>query len=85
MPQVSEQQLVNLAVAMVPHVSGVAVGTTDKKARIEQTKLAYLESLESAEVFLADLTLERVTTTTTAGPSDLMKQEVVWQRWEQVT
>lgn len=83
-PGVSEQQIVNLAVAMLPHVAPTAPGAASKKARISEAKCAFLESAENAHVFLADLTLERVTATTPTGPSDLMKQEVAWQRWEPV-
>lgn len=86
MPQVTEQQIVNLAVAMIPHVAGTSASGTSasKKVRIEGLKGVFLESLVNACVFLVDLTLERVTANTPTGPSDLMKQEVVWQRWEPV-
>jgi hypothetical protein len=83
-PSVTEQQIVNLAAAIVPHVSGAAGGAQNKRVRIEGAKGAFLESVDKAHVFLADLTLERVTANTPTGPSDLMKQEVVWQRWEPV-
>jgi hypothetical protein len=85
MPQVTEQQIVNLAAAIVPHVAGAPGVAQNKKVRIEGAKGAFLESVEKAHVFLADLTLERITANTPTGPSDLMKQEVVWQRWEPVT
>ena len=84
LPQVTEQQLVNLAAAMIPHLTPATAGTGNKKVRIDGAKCAYLESVDNAHVFLADLTLERITATTPTGPSDLMKQEVVWQRWESV-
>ncbi|MGO9400635.1 MAG: SDH family Clp fold serine proteinase [Xanthobacteraceae bacterium] len=84
MPAVQPQELVNLAAAMIPHLTPAPGGATNRKARINGAKCAYSESADNAHVFLADLTLERVTATTPTGPSDLMKQEVARQRWEQV-
>ena len=78
---VNEQQFVNLAAAMVPLV-GVAGGQVSKKAKLEKVPGAYVESPTHTDVFLTDMTLERVTINTPAGPQDGMKQEVIWQRWE---
>jgi hypothetical protein len=67
---------------MIPHVAGTTVSTSSKKVKLEKLKGAYLEALDISNVFLTDLTLERATANTPAGPQDVMKQEVLWQRWE---
>jgi hypothetical protein len=78
----SEQQIVNLAAAMIPHVSGATPRATSNKVKLDKLKGAYLEAVDSSYVFVTDLTFERATANTAAGPQDLMKQEVLWQRWE---
>ena len=78
---VNEQQFVNLAAAMVPLV-GAGGGQVPKKAKLDKVPGAYVESAAHADVFLTDLTLERVTINMPTGPQDGMKQEVIWQRWE---
>jgi hypothetical protein len=50
--------------------------------RIENAKGAYLEAVNSGNVFLIDLTIERTKVSTPFGPQDATKQEVVWQRWQ---
>jgi hypothetical protein len=81
---ISAAQLVELAVAMLPHVTVGSAQTTLKKVRVEKIKGAYLETVEIGNVFLTDLTYERDRVTTPqSGSQDLMKQELLWQRWEQ--
>jgi hypothetical protein len=85
-PGITAAQLVELAVAMLPHVGagGGAAQTTVKKVRVENLKGAYLETVEAGNVFLTDLTYERDRVITPqSGSQDLMKQELLWQRWEQ--
>lgn len=82
----SPQQMVDLAVAMLPHVSGTAAAPAVlKKVRLEKTKGAYLEALNQANVFLTDLTIERDKITVNGGSQDVIKQEFIWQRWETET
>jgi hypothetical protein len=76
--QVTEDQLVKLAAAMVPIVTGVtAAGNT--KIKLEGIRGAYVESQAHADVFKLDLGLERAK----MGQQDVVKQEVLWQRWEE--
>ncbi len=76
--QVSEEQLVKLAAAMVPIVTGVtATGST--KIKLEGMRGAYVESPAHADVFKLDMALERAK----MGQQDVVKQEVLWQRWEE--
>ncbi len=79
-PGVTEQQLVALAAAMVPFVSGGQ--PPSKKVRLEKISGAYVESVYDTDVFLTDLALERATINTPGGPQEGIKQEVIWQRWE---
>jgi Serine dehydrogenase proteinase len=78
----TEQQFVNLAVAMLPHISGSTPPLSGNKVRLERVRGAYLQTVDASHVFLTDLTFERATANTPTGPQDLMKQEVLWQRWE---
>lgn len=80
-PGISEEQLVRLAVAMIPHVSGPKV--PDTKLKLEGILGAYVESQARTDVFKTDLRIERTAIVTAAGPQDVIKQEVLWQRWEQ--
>ena len=74
---VTEEQIVKLAAAMVPFV-----------ARASETALdpvlgAYIESVNRIDVFKTDLRAEQIMMQTTTGPREVIKQEVLWQRWEQ--
>ncbi len=80
--QVNEQQFVRLAAALVPLVNGPVAGGTNK-VTLDPIPGAYIESVARADVFRTDLRLERVSVTTPAGPQEAIKQEVLWQRWEQ--
>ncbi len=80
LPAINEEQLVRLAAAMVPLVSGP--GTVSTKVVLDRFPGAYIESVNRADVFYTDLRLERTTLTTPAGPQEAVKQEVIWQRWE---
>ena len=79
-PGVSEQQIVAIAAAMVPFVSGGQ--PPSKKVKLEKIAGAYVESVYDTDVFLTDLALERATINTPSGPQECIKQEVIWQRWE---
>lgn len=80
--QLSEEQFVKLAAAMVPIVSGAAPAGPGGKIKLDPIPGAYIESLSHADVFKTDLRLERATITTPAGPQEGVKHEVLWQRWE---
>jgi hypothetical protein len=80
-PGLTEKQIIDLAAAMIPHISGTS--SADKaRLKLQKIKGGYLEALDSSNVFLSDLTLERFKVNTPAGPQDAVKQEATWQRWE---
>ncbi len=81
LPQVSEEQIVKLAVAMIPFVSG-GKPKANNKIKINDISGVYIESINRTDVFRTNLALERATINTSAGPQDGVKQEVLWQRWE---
>ena len=76
------QTVVDIAAAMLPHVSGSAAASRAKPARLTVTG-AYVESTEWADVFRTDLTLERTMNASPSGPQPAIRQELIWQRWEQ--
>jgi hypothetical protein len=80
-PGISEEQLVRLAVAMIPHVGGPSA--LDTKFKLESMVGAYVESQTRTDVFKTDLRIERISMVTAVGPQEGIKQEVLWQRWEQ--
>lgn len=63
---VNEQQLVKLAVAMLPFTSGQA--PVQQKVTLNPIPGAYIESVERCDVFKTDLRLEKVTVATPGGP-----------------
>ena len=77
---VNEEQLVKLAAAMVPYVSG---GVPAGKVKLDPVVGAYIQSVARADVFKTDLRIERATVNTPSGPQEVFKQEVLWQRWEE--
>lgn len=81
--QVSPQQFVELAAALLPIVSGQGGPATKPKVRHQGVTGAYLESTGRTDVFLTDLTIERTVLNTPSGPQEASKTEVLWQRWEQ--
>lgn len=78
-------QLVDFAVALIPHVSGATTPSPTKKVRLDGVKGGYVEAEDAAHVFLTDLTCERDKFNTPSGPQEGMKQEIIWQRWETET
>ena len=78
---ISEEQIVRLAAAMLPYVNAAAV--PDPKIRLEGILGAYIESPARTDVFKTDLRIERSIMATTSGPQEVIKHEVLWQRWEQ--
>jgi hypothetical protein len=78
---VTEDQLVKLAAAMVPFVSGGV--SASGKATLDPISGAYIESAARSDVFKTDLRIQRVTANLAGGPQDAIKQEVLWQRWEE--
>jgi hypothetical protein len=79
-PAVTAQQLVELAAAMIPHVTGTQAPMT--KLKVEKIGGAYIESIYRTDVFLTDMKLERAMMNTAVGPQEVVKQEITWQRWE---
>lgn len=77
---ISPQQLVEIAAAMVPFVNGSQ--PVSNKVKLEKIVGAYVESVSGTDVFLTDMTLERTTANTPSGPQEVIKQEIIWQRWE---
>lgn len=81
-PGISEQQIVNLAVAMLPHLAAGA-GAADKKIELDPIPGAYVESAARSDVFKTTLRLQRTVINQPTGAQEAVKQEVLWQRWEQ--
>jgi hypothetical protein len=77
----SEEQLVKVAVAMIPHVN--APSAPDTKIKLENIIGAYVESQTRTDVFKTDMRIERMSMVTPAGPQPVVRQEVLWQRWEE--
>lgn len=78
---VTEDQLVKLAAAMVPFTSGSAAPSN--KATLDPILGAYVESSARADVFKTNLRIQRVTANLAGSPQEAIKQEVLWQRWEE--
>jgi hypothetical protein len=79
---VNEEQLVKLSAAMIPFVGG-GVAANSGKVKLDPLLGAYIESAAKADVFKTDLRIERASVNTPAGPQEVIKQEVLWQRWEE--
>jgi len=84
--QFTEQQLVNIAAAMVPWVQGGGGATAPgRRATLDPIPGVVIESVAMKDVYKTDLRVERAQINTPAGPQDGIKQEVLWQRWERET
>jgi hypothetical protein len=77
---VTAQQMVDLATAMIPVVSGQ--NAPQRKATLDPIIGACIESVSWADLFKTDLRIERTVINSTTGPQDALKQEILWQRWE---
>jgi hypothetical protein len=73
--------LVNLAAAMLPFVSS-SVGVQGK-VKLDPILGAYVESAARADVFKTDLRLERIMANLPGGPQEAIRQEVLWQGWQE--
>jgi Serine dehydrogenase proteinase len=60
-----------------------AAASSTIKLRLDKIPGIYVESGLRADVFFTDLSLQRTSINTPVGPQDAIKQEVIWQRWEQ--
>ena len=78
---ITEEQVVKIAAAMVPFVSGKSMPPNE--ALLDPILGACIESAKRTDVFKTDLRVERSIIPTQAGPQEVIKQEVLWQRWEQ--
>jgi hypothetical protein len=82
-PAMSEESIVKLAAAMVPFVQQGNPPSGGGKVNLDPVSGVYVESVARADVFKTDLAIERTSINTPAGPQEGVKQEVLWQRWEQ--
>ena len=73
-----------MAVAMLPAIQGRATGGRNK-VKLEKIPGVYVESVGRTDVFRTDMALEAATMNTPSGSQDVIKQEVLWQRWERGT
>jgi hypothetical protein len=81
LPGVTEEQLIKLAAAMIPFVSG---GIAAKgKVKLDPISGAYIESVARSDVFKTDLRIERTMANLPGGPQEGIRQEILWQRWEE--
>ena len=78
---VTEDQLVKVAAAMLPFASGGVPAKS--KVTLDPILGAFIESAARSDVFKTDLRLERITANLPGGPQDAIRQEVLWQRWEE--
>jgi hypothetical protein len=67
------------AIAIGP---AIALNPTQVKANLKNLPGVYVESVDHTDVFLTDLNLQRTSVNTPVGVQELIKQEVIWQRWE---
>ena len=67
------------AIAIGP---AIALNPTQVKANLKNLPGVYVESIDHTDVFLTDLNLQRTSVNTPMGPQELIKQEIIWQRWE---
>ena len=74
---VTEEHIVKLAAAMVPFVAGAS------ETALDPILGAYIESVNRIDVFKTDLKAEQSMMQTSTGPQEVIRQEVLWQRWEQ--
>lgn len=79
---INEEQFVKLAAAMVPLVAGGAGSSPAGKVTLDPILGAFMESAARLDVFKTDLRLERATMNTPTGPQEVIRHEVLWQRWE---
>jgi hypothetical protein len=82
-PGMTEESIVKLAAAMIPFVQGTGVPGAGGKVNLDPVAGVYIESVARADVFKTDLAVQRMSVNTPAGPQEAVKQEVLWQRWEQ--
>ncbi len=80
----TEEQIVRLAVSMLPAIQGRVAGGRNK-VKLEKIPGVYVESAGRTDVFRTDMALEAAIMNTPSGPQDVVKQEVLWQRWERET
>jgi len=78
---VNEEQFVKLSAAMVPFVGGGVAPAS--KVKLDPICGAYIESAARTDVFKTDLRIERASVNTPSGPQEGVRQEAIWQRWEQ--
>lgn len=77
---VNEEQFVRLAAEMQRTLAGT--GRAQGRIRVEGLKGAFVESAARCDTFKGDLALETTTVQTPAGPTQGVKQEMIWHRWE---
>jgi hypothetical protein len=84
LPGVSEEQIVRFAVAMLASFASAGGDTpASRKMTLDPILGAYVESAARADVFKTDLRIERVIVNLQGTPQEGIKQEILWQRWEE--
>lgn len=78
---VNEQQFVNLAVALIPALRNSSL-TGGGKVKLEPLVGACIESVAHSDLFKTDMRLERSSANTPIGPQEVIRHEILWQRWE---
>ena len=78
---VNEQQLINLAAALASALKASSPAGTGK-VKLDPVIGACVESVALSDVFKTDLRLERAVANTPAGPQEVIRHEILWQRWE---
>jgi hypothetical protein len=81
LPGVTEEQVVKLAAAMIPFVNGNVAAP--RKVELDPISGAYIESADRADVFKTTVRVERTTANLGGTAQEVVKQEVLWQRWEE--
>jgi hypothetical protein len=81
LPGVTEEQLVKISVAALPFLTLGA--SNSRKVTLDPILGAYVESVARTDVFKTDLRVERVTANLQGTVQEAIKQEVLWQRWEE--
>ncbi len=79
---VTEEQFVKIAVSMLPFVSGGSVPPASSKVALYSLPGATWSPLP-ALMSLRRIQIERSTAVVQGSPQEVIKQEVLWQRWEE--
>jgi hypothetical protein len=84
-PNLPAAELVNIAAAMAPHLLPAPNAGNLNRVVLQGLLGVYVESEDLTKVFKTDMRLERAKMMLPSGPQDVVKHEVLWQRWENET